>query len=446
MNYRRRTKKRFIRTAPIIVLVLFLIFFLLGFATKQVVNLLSSPSDIMQLDEGSNINNTNHEIANTATTPEIITIRRTLAVKRGDVLLTMLQGQGIEDCDAYAAISALGKLYDPRDLRPGQEVTVIFEHPREEAANPEFCGVRVRVDTDRDILTKKNGNNEFITEEIKRKFIKTLSRTEGTIQSSLYESAIGAGVPLPVLMQLIGHFSFDVDFQRDIRPGNSFEVLYELHLEEDGTLIGEGPVLYASLTLRDERLFVYRHTTGDGITDYFDENGRTVRKTLLKTPIDGARLTSGYGIRRHPIKGYSAMHQGLDFAAPRGTPIMASGNGTLLLVGRKGNYGRCVRIRHANSYSTVYAHLSCFARDIKKGKRVKQGQIIGYVGSTGMATGPHLHYEVCHRGRQINPARVKFPPRRTLKNGDLEHFLITKAELDRAFTELGPKTIIVSEK
>jgi len=246
-------------------------------------------------------------------------------------------------------------------------------------------------------------------------------------------------------MEFIYHFSFDVDFQRDIRPGNSFEVLFERHLNKNGKVVREGPVLHAALTLRNTTLRIYRHTSIEGKADYYNEKGQTVRKTLIRTPINGARLSSGYGMRKHPILGFSRMHRGLDFAAPIGTPIVASGSGAVVCAGRKGDYGKYIRIRHANQYATAYAHLSSFAKGIRTGKRVKQGEVIGYVGNTGLSTGPHLHYEVHHRGRKINPASVKCPPGRVLAGEELQRFMTAKTDLDRSFAKLEAKKLIASK-
>ena len=383
-----------------------------------------------------------NESKNNSLNREFVTKEHTLPVTKGDTLMNMLKSRGIDSVIAHAAISALKKAYDPRNLKPGQEVTFLYQHPQDDERNLRFLGVNIKVDRERDVLTTLNSNNEFVIKQFRKVLTTHAYRSGGVIETSLYESALKAGLPLTVLMQLVQPFSFDVDFQRDIQPGDRFDVMYECDLDENGTVVREGPVLYATLTLRNNTLRIYSHTTLGGDTEFYNEAGQTVRKTLMRTPINGARLSSRYGMRKHPILGYSRMHRGLDFAAEAGTPIMASGSGTVSYVGRKGGYGKYVLIRHANSYATAYAHLSDFSRGLHSGKQVKQGEVIGYVGSTGLSTGAHLHYEVHCRGAQINPARVKFPPRRTLTGAERERFLATKADLERKFAGLEVKTII----
>ncbi len=439
MNERRITKKRFLIIAAVAILFLFIVFSILGFATQRVVLLLTPPHNI---GNSSEYNITARMETATVFPTKDDMIKKTCIVERGDTFLNLLRAQNIDTNEAYALLSAVKKEYDPRDLKPGQEITMLYDHQPDDAQTMSFRGISLRIDDLRDIMVLRNDRNDYDIKKTQRQIITQYARSEGIIQSSLYETALQAGLPLTVLMEMTRLFSFDVDFQRDVHPNDQFEVMYEKHFDERGNLISEGPVLYASLTVQNAVLHVYRHATLDGETDYFDEDGRTVRKTLLKTPIDGARLTSRYGMRRHPVKGYSAMHKGLDFAASTGTPIMASGDGTVVVAGRKGTYGRYIRIRHANQYSTAYAHLSAYAKGLKRNKRVNQGDIIGYVGSTGMATGPHLHYEVHYRGQQINPAKVKFPPGRTLTGKERELFLTTKENLDKLFADLGTGTFI----
>ena len=441
MNTRRITKRRFFIIAAVAILLLFIVFSILGFATQRVVFLLTSPHHI---GETTTYNTT----VRTETVPtfsdEDPIIKKVCIVEKGDTFLNLLKAQHIDTSDAYALLSEVKKEYDPRDLNPGQEITMLYDRQSDDQQLMSFRGISLRIDDIRDIVILRNDLNEYDTSTIQHQIITQYARTDGIIETSLYEAALQSGLPLMVLMEMTRLFSFDVDFQRDVHPNDKFEVMYERHFDEKGKLINEGPVLYASLTVQNTVLRVYRHATLDGETDYFDDDGRTVRKTLLKTPINGARLTSRYGMRRHPIKGYSKMHQGLDFGASTGTPIMSSGDGTVVFAGRKGAYGNYIRIRHANHYSTAYAHLSGYARALKKGKRIKQGEIIGSVGSTGMVTGPHLHYEVHYRGRHINPAKVKFPPGRTLLGKEREHFLTTKINLDKVFVDLGTGTFIAT--
>ena len=244
-----------------------------------------------------------------------------------------------------------------------------------------------------------------------------------------------------MLVELIRAYSWDVDFQRDIRSGDTFQVMYERVYDEHGNHVHSGNIRFAQLTLSGKRHPIYRYRSKDGDDDYFDERGQSARKALMRTPIDGARLSSGFGRRRHPILGYNKMHRGVDFAAPRGTSIYAAGNGTIIKAGRNGAYGIYIRIRHNNRYSTAYGHMKGLARSARRGKRVTQGQIIGYVGTTGRSTGPHLHYEILSNGRRTNPMKIKMPSGRKLKGGALAAFQAARASIDTAFSGLAPKKV-----
>ena len=254
---------------------------------------------------------------------------------------------------------------------------------------------------------------------------------EGQISSSLYEAALSQRMPLKLLMELIRIFSFDVDFQREIQREDSFSILFKQHSNADGEIVHNDTIEWAKLTLSGKPLEYAKYTSPkSNHTDYYNREGKSVKKTLMRTPVDGARLSSRYGKRKHPILGFTKMHRGVDFAAPKGTPIMAAGDGVIEAVGRKGNYGKYIRIRHNSTYKTAYGHLSRYKRGLKKGKRVKQGTIIGYVGSTGRSTGPHLHYEVIKNGKKTNPLSVRLPAGDTLKDNELKNFLNQLTSID----------------
>ena len=376
-------------------------------------------------------------------------VRQTLRVERGDTLMGMLVEAGIDRGEAHEAITALRKVFRPRDLRPGQGIelslapaaepraTGTAETPRNgAAAETRLISLGLQPSVERDVLVTREGGTGFVALAINRPLIARTVGSRGTIETNLSVAGSEAGMPAKVLTDLIRMFSFDVDFQRDIQRGDSFEVVYDAKFEDSGAMALAGDIVYAAMTLSGKRMELYRFTPKSGRTDYFDPKGDSVRKTLMRTPIDGARLSSGYGMRKHPILGYTKMHRGVDFAAPRGTPIYAAGDGTVEVVGRKGAYGKYVRIRHNSTYKTAYAHMSRYAKGIRKGKRVKQGQVIGYVGSTGRSTGPHLHYEILVNGRQINPRRVKLPSGEKLKGQDLETFAARRAEIDAARAQI----------
>ncbi len=372
---------------------------------------------------------TNHRLSSgTPTFGPVAPPELTLEVEKGDTLMDILLGQGIARKDAHAAITALTALVDPKRIRPGQELTLTFGPGG--PAEDRLEAVTMSVSYDRAVAVRRAGDDGFVADQIEKALTREAVRAGGAIQSSLLEAGIAADVPMAVMIELIRVYSFDVDFQRDIQTGDAFDVVFERYFDERGQEVHNGGVLYATLTLSGKAMRVYRYEATDGEEDYFDETGASVRKALLRTPIDGARISSRYGKRRHPILGYTKMHQGVDFAAPSGTPIMAAGNGVVEAAGRNGAYGNYVRIRHKGSYATAYAHLSKFGRGIKTGARVKQGQIIGYVGSTGRSTGPHLHYEVLREGGQVNPQKVRMPSGRKLEGAELARFQAERDEMD----------------
>ncbi len=340
--------------------------------------------------------------------PRPATVSHRLRVGRGDTLMEMLVDAGVARREAHQAIVALREFYDPRRLKPGQEIRVVLSRGADGggADGGRLLALGLQPNVEQELRVTRNGDDGFVAETAARRLLRVAITAEGQIDNNLSAAAQNAGLPMPVLVEMIRIFSFDVDFQRELQPGDSFEVLYEALFEDDGSLAKTDGVLYASLTLSGERLDMYNFTPHDGHTDFFDGKGQSMRKTLMRTPIDGARLSSRFGMRRHPVLGYSRLHKGTDFAAPRGTPIYAAGDGVVESAGRNGAYGKYVRIRHNSTYKTAYAHMRRIAKGMRRGKRVRQGQVIGYVGSTGRSTGPHLHYEVLRGGRQVNPLKI----------------------------------------
>lgn len=422
-----------------------------GLALVKVLSVDASSPSVIQVDHQSqqtmdeksgdmSAAELDEECADNEATPEDI-LERVVRVGRGDTLMGLLLASGLAQAEAHAAVCALQDVYNPRDLRPGHELVLTFRTGSEDLEEEFFEGLKMQVDVNRNVLVQREGNEQFAAMEERWELQHVPAAAQGRIDTSLYEAAVNSGLPVPVLMQMIRAYSFDVDFQRDIHPGDTFEVLFERQVDLEGLPVREGPLLYATLQTRGRSLRIYRYTSLDGETDFYNERGQSVRKTLMLTPIDGARLSSGYGMRRHPILGYSRMHKGLDFAAPSGTPIMAAGDGVVVEAGRKGNYGNAVVLRHPNEYRTLYGHMRRFARGIKPGARVKQGEVIGYVGTTGMSTGPHLHYEVLHRGKHVNPASVVSPPGRTLAGNDLELFRRVTPELEGQYAALAGKKL-----
>ena len=290
-----------------------------------------------------------------------------------------------------------------------------------------------KIETDRKnevLFTKSSNSNDFISKKIKKNYAKKLVYKETIITNSLYNSAINLGIKPNIIIEFARLYGFQIDFQRDIWKNDSFQIIYEEYVDDANKIVDTGEIIFANLNLQNLDLQLYKYEYEKNKIDYFDENGKSIKKTLMKTPINGARLSSSFGKRKHPILGYTKMHLGTDFAAPKGTPIMASGDGKVLKAGWCGGGGNCVKIKHNTTYQTVYAHMSKFGRGIKKGVRVKQGQIIGYVGSTGLSTGPHLHYEVIENGKKINSQKLKLPSGKILKGEERKKFEVNKIKID----------------
>ena len=278
-------------------------------------------------------------------------------------------------------------------------------------------------------LVRDNSKNTFNDEIVSIKLDKKIVYKENLILQSLYKAATDEKIPANIIIEFARIYGFQVDFQRDIRKQDKFQIMYEIFLNDKNEIIETGEILFANLKLsgQDNGLYYFDKEGSEG---HYDKNGKSVKKALMKTPINGARLSSPFGMRKHPIDGYNKMHRGTDFAAPTGTPIMASGDGVVKKAGWCGGGGNCVKIRHNSTYQTVYAHMSKFARGIKAGVRVKQGQIIGYVGSTGKSTGPHLHYEVIVNGKKVNSQKLKLPSGKILKGDERKLFETKKIKLD----------------
>ena len=277
---------------------------------------------------------------------------------------------------------------------------------------------------------------KFNSKIIEKQLTKVIIFKEGVIENSLYNTAVRLNIRPNTIIEFARLYGFQVDFQRDIWKGDSFQIIYEQFESEDGSIIESGDIIYSNLNTQGIDLNLYKFELEKEKIDYFDGNGKSMRKTLMKTPINGARLSSPFGKRKHPILGFTKLHTGTDFAAPTGTPIMASGDGVVIRAQWCGGGGNCVKIKHNSVYQTVYAHMSKFGRGIKKGVKVKQGQIIGYVGSTGLSTGPHLHYEVIENGRKINSQKLKLPSGKTLKGEQRKRFEVNKIKIDVLKSEL----------
>lgn len=370
----------------------------------------------------------------------------TASIDRGDTLAKVLSKAQVSRIEAFAAVEALRTVYNPKDLRPGQQIDLSFQPSGEGDTAATFLGFSFEPSVDVQISVERGADGKFQATSIRRPLTKELVRASGTIDSSLYVDALAAGIPAQVLVEAIRAFSFDVDFQREIQPQDSFEIAFERFTTEDAQTARLGDMVYARLTLGSKVLKIYRYIPRAGIVDYFNERGESVRKALLRTPVDGAKITSRFtNARAHPILGFTRAHKGVDFGVPQGTPIMAAGSGVVVEAGVHSGYGNYIRIRHNPQYSTAYAHLSRFGRGIKRGARISQGQVIGFVGMTGLATGPHLHYEVLVNNTQVNPLGVKLVAGQKLGGAELANFMHEKAAVDETLASL-PSTRAVMSK
>jgi murein DD-endopeptidase MepM/ murein hydrolase activator NlpD len=368
----------------------------------------------------------------------------TVLVEPGDTLMDLLLEAGIDRTEAHNAIAAMNDVFSPKDLMPGQQITLelnLLETVHADTVDVELAGISLQPSIARDVMVERNDDGEFLAKAIERPLTTETAIATARIDSSLYQAGQDAAVPQSVLSDVIKAFAYDVDFEREIHPGNSFEIIYERVEDDQGRLAHTGDILYASLTRGDQTLEIYWFEPKGGSGEFYNSKGESVRKDLLRTPLDVVRVTSGFGMRKHPILGYSKMHQGVDFAASTGTPILASGGGTVEFAGRKGGYGNFIKIRHNGQYETAYGHLSRFAKGLSRGDKVKQGQVIGYVGSTGRATGPHLHYEVIVGGQHVNPMKLKFAGRK-LDKKELGQFEAVKADIKELRQKLLDETLV----
>ena len=351
-------------------------------------------------------------------------------VKNNDTLEKVLKKYNIGKDEINNLISEIIKK-KLSNISPGAQIKIIT---KTEKGTNKIISLFYPVDAITSVEAKRNKNVFDVTKTV-LKLNKKEIVLSNTIKNNLYRSAVEAGVEPNIIVEFANIFGFEVDFQRDIRTGDMFEIYYEQYVDDENIVRNTGKIIYASMFVNNKELSLYnfRYDNKEG---YYDVDGKSVIKTLMKTPINGARLSSSFGIRKHPILGYNKLHQGTDFAAPRGTPIMASGSGFVLRAEKYKGYGNYVSIKHNSTYVTAYGHMSKFGKGIKKGVRVHQGRIIGYVGSTGMSTGPHLHYEVLKNNKRVNSQRLKLPSGKILNNEARNKFEVDRIKIDVKLSEL----------
>lgn len=371
-------------------------------------------------------------------------------VKKGETLDKILRNYGLDAETAQSFITEIKKYFRPTDLHIGQKLSLILEpFYNKEKISYRLQSLFIPMKSLETVIVWRDNQEQLFSEKLTRPSYELEYHFKGQINGSIAETAQNNKIPYPIVDQLIRAFSHEVDFQRDIYPNATFEIIYTLHIDADNRLIKPGTMSYANLEIvpDNKNLEIFAYIKDSEMT-FFHRDGTSARRFLLKTPLDGGRISSGYGMRYHPVLGYSRMHKGIDFAAPTGTVIYAAGNGTITVMEYRKGYGNLIRIQHNNQYTTAYAHLNTFAKNLKTGQSVKQGQIIGYVGKTGLATGPHLHFEVIKDGQQINPTQLKFGTQEKLSNDALKKFLKRVEAIDQKRSQQPrlPSSIVETNK
>ena len=355
----------------------------------------------------------------------------TYNIENNDSIGKILKKFRVSDNEIQKIIEGLRKK-KLTNIYAGRELNIVLK--KIDNGNNSIISVLYPINNTLSVEIRKNKDIIEIKENI-LKLNKIEVVVKNTIDNNLYSAATGVGIEPNIIIEFARIYGFEIDFQRDIRKGDTFEIYYEKFLDDNKIVRDTGKIIYAHMNVNNREINLYNYKDNNEI-GYYDISGKSIVKSLMKTPINGARLSSSFGMRKHPILGFNKMHRGTDFAAPTGTPIMASGSGTVTRARWCGGGGNCVKIRHNSTYETIYAHMSKFARGIKEGKKVKQGQTIGYVGSTGLSTGPHLHYEVIVNGKKANSQKLKLPSGKILKNEAREKFELERIKIDLKLAEL----------
>ena len=415
---------------PLIIISFFVIFSSLFFITSNLINKknMENAENFEDITKSNEFNNLKNFLFSKINSPykEI-----NYVIKNNDTVEKILKkfkvrNQDIKDISIKLKQKKLANIYSGRKislilkkLADGNNTVVNFIYPIDNTSSVEI----------------RKSQSEFLVKENILQLYKKEVVVKNVIKNNLYSSAVESGVEPNIIVEFARIFGFEVDFQRDIRKGDWFEILYEKFEDDNNKVRDTGKIIYASMYVNGEEINLYNFKFNNE-EEYYDIKGKSITKSLMKTPINGARLSSSFGMRKHPILGYNKMHRGTDFAAPSGTPIMASGSGVITRARWCGGGGNCVKIKHNSTYQTIYAHMKAFAKGIKEGRKVKQGQIIGYVGSTGLSTGPHLHYEVIVNGKKVNSQKLKLPSGKTLKGEERKQFEIDRIKIDLKLAEL----------
>ena len=430
MSSLRIIKIKLNRFNPLFILVIFVFFSTIFFIISSFVYSIDkeNKNNLEEITKSSEFYSLTEYVASKINSPyeEV-----SYVIKNNDTMEKILKNFNIKNSD-IKNISAKLKEKKFSNIYSGRKLSLIYK--KLENNSNTVVNLVYPVNNISSIEIRKVQNSFIIKENILQLYKKEVV-IKNIIKNNLYSSAVDAGVEPNIIVEFARIYGFEVDFQRDIRKGDWFEILYEKFIDDNNKIRDTGKIIYASMFVNGEEINLYNFKDSDG-DEYYNIKGKSITKSLMKTPINGARLSSSFGMRKHPILGYNKMHKGTDFAAPSGTPIMASGSGTVTRARWCGGGGNCLKIKHNSTYETIYAHMKNFAKGIREGKKVRQGQVIGYVGSTGMSTGPHLHYEVIVNGKKVNSQRLKLPSGKTLKGENREKFELERIKVDLKLSSL----------
>tara|TARA_B100001248_G_scaffold101868_1_gene75788 strand:+ start:241 stop:1587 length:1347 start_codon:yes stop_codon:yes gene_type:complete len=423
-------KFRIVFNNPIVLTTFLITFFIIFFTSNEILKRkdIENKNNLKEISGSNEFSNLSSFILSKINSPYE---EKKYLIKNNDSVEKILKRFNVRNEDINKVSMKL-KEQKLTNIYSGRKLSLIIK--KLENNNITLINLNYPLSNTTSIEVRKLRNNFEVKENILRLYKKEVV-VKNLIENNLYKSAVDVGIEPNVIVEFARIFGFEVDFQRDIRKGDWFEVFYEKFEDENGKVRDTGKILYASMFVNGEEINLYNFKYKND-EEYYDIKGKSITKSLMKTPINGARLSSSFGMRKHPILGYNKMHRGTDFAAPSGTPIMASGSGTITRARWCGGGGNCVKIKHNSTYETVYAHLKNFAKGVKEGRKVKQGQIIGYVGSTGMSTGPHLHYEVIVNGKKVNSQKLKLPSGRILKGDARKEFELARIKTDLKLSEL----------
>ena len=427
---KRNIKVKFLSFNPIIFISFLILFSLIFFTTLNFINKknLETKNNLKEVTNSKGFSNLSSYFISKINSPyeEI-----NYVIKKNDTIEKILTNYNIVD-EEIKNISTNLKQKKLSNIYSGRKLSLIIK--KKENGTKSVVNLVYPINNTSSIEIRRFKQSFIVKENILQLYKKEVV-VQNAIKNNLYSSAIEVGVEPNIIVEFARIYGFEVDFQRDIRKGDWFEIMYEKFEDDNNKVRDTGKIIYASMFVNGEEINLYNFKDKNN-EEYYDIKGKSITKSLMKTPINGARLSSSFGMRKHPILGYNKMHRGTDFAAPSGTPIMASGSGTVTRARWCGGGGNCVKIKHNSTYETIYAHMKSFAKGIKEGKKVKQGQIIGYVGSTGMSTGPHLHYEVVVNGKKVNSQKLKLPSGKVLKGKEREKFELERIKIDLKLSSL----------